>query len=97
MKPVFKCDYCAKMGTEEEIREHEPNCSENYDRRSCYTCVHKRIKCDKDKNWYFDCEAEKEIPRGSIIEFCPKYEFKKKSDSPLENLFGDIFGGFCKK
>ena len=26
MKPVFKCDYCSKMGTEEEIREHEFNC-----------------------------------------------------------------------
>ena len=37
MKPVFKCDYCQFMGTEEEVSEHEPKCFDNYDRRSCYT------------------------------------------------------------
>lgn len=93
MKPVFKCDYCDKMGTEEDIRAHEPNCQDNYDRRSCYTCEYKRTKCDKDSNWYFECSAEKEIPKGSIIEFCSKYEQKKKSDSPLGDLFKDLFGG----
>ena len=41
MKPVFKCDYCDKMGTEEEIREHEEKCTENYDKKSCYTCKHR--------------------------------------------------------
>ena len=98
MKPVYKCDYCSQMGTEEEIREHELSCTKNYDKRSCWTCEHKRTKCDKeDHNWYFECEAEKEIPKGCVIEFCPAYERKKKSDNPLENLFGDLFGGFNKK
>ena len=26
MKPVFKCEYCQFMGTEEEVSEHELNC-----------------------------------------------------------------------
>lgn len=99
MKPVFKCDYCTKMGTEEEIREHEPNCSDNYDRRSCYTCEHKKLICShnvkEDKAlWIHECKLGKEIPKGCIIEFCPEYEQKKKSDSPLGDLFGDLFGGY---
>ena len=96
MKPVFKCDYCNKMGTKEEIREHEPKCTDNYDRNSCFTCAHKRTKCNSG-NWFFECEAGKEIPQGSIIEFCPKYERKEKSYTPIENLFGDLFGYFGGK
>lgn len=93
MKPVFKCDYCDKMGTEEEIREHEPVCADNYDRKSCYTCVHKNIDCrnDIDKKqvvWIYKCKLGKEIPEGKIFEFCTQYERKEKSD----NLFSDLFG-----
>lgn len=90
MKPVFKCDYCSKMGTEEEIREHEPKCFDNYDRRSCFTCVHKRTK---NGTWYYECEKGIEIPEGKLIEFCPSYERKEKWENPLGNLFGNIFRG----
>ena len=90
MKPVFKCDYCDKMGTEDEIREHELNCMDNYDRKSCYTCVHKQLK-SKDKQWYYECKVEVEIPEGKIFEFCPKYERKEKPDT-VGNLFGNLFG-----
>lgn len=90
MKPVFKCDYCSKMGTEEEIREHEPKCLDNYDRRSCYTCAHKRTKI-KDDKCLFECAADCEIPEGKFFEFCPSYERKEKSET-IENLFGDLFG-----
>ena len=77
MKPVFKCDYCDKMGTEEEIREHEPVCTDNYDRKSCYTCVYKKTRV-KDGKWFFECEANEKIPEGKIFEFCKKYERKEK-------------------
>lgn len=90
MKPVFKCDYCSKMGTEEEIKEHELKCTDNYDRRSCYTCVHKKTKID-DSQWYYECEAGKEVPKGKIFEFCPSYERKKKSNM-FDGLFGGLFG-----
>lgn len=89
MKPVFKCDYCSQMGTEEEIREHELQCTENYDRKSCYTCIHKRTKT-KDYKWYYECEAGMEIPVGKIFEFCPSYERNEESIT-ITNLFGDIF------
>lgn len=96
MKPVFKCDYCSKMGTEEEIREHEPICTDNYDRKSCYTCVHKRTKCShdikKDKAMYlYKCELGKEIPEGKLLEFCDKYE-RKINTNEISDLFGDLFG-----
>ena len=100
MKPVFKCDYCSKMGTEEEIREHEPICTENYDRKSCYTCIHKKIGCVMDKNvddivngksiMTYECRLGKEIPAGKIFEFCPTYERDEKSGT-LDRLFHDLF------
>lgn len=98
MKPVYKCDYCDYMNTEDKVREHEITCTENYDRKSCYTCVHKKISCrhniPEDKmTWIYNCEIGKEIPEGKIYEFCPQYERKETSDNPLVDLFGDIFGG----
>lgn len=91
MKPVFKCDYCSTMGTEEEIREHEPICRDNYDRRSCHTCAHKTTK-PKDKRWCYECEIGVEIPEGKLFEFCNNYERKEKVNNPLGDLFGNIFG-----
>lgn len=88
MKPVFKCDYCKFMGTEEEVREHELECLDNYDRRSCFTCVHKELGRVTNSIITYKCKAGKEIPEGKYIEFCPQYERKEKSD----NLFSDLFG-----
>lgn len=88
MKPVFKCDYCTFMGTEDEVKEHEIICTENYTRRSCLTCKHKLYKGVTK----FECACGKEIPDGKMFEFCPHYERKEQSDNPLSNLFGDIFG-----
>lgn len=90
MKPVFKCDYCDYMNTEDKVKEHEITCTENYTRRSCLTCKHKVLKgIDK-----FECTCGKEIPEGKMFEFCPQYERKEKSDNPLADLFGDIFRGY---
>lgn len=88
MKPVFKCDYCSKMGTEEEIREHEPKCFDNYDRRSCFTCTHKAFKGHN-----YECKVGVEIPEGKLIEFCKSYERKEKNPL-LNDLFGNMFGGY---
>lgn len=87
MKPVFKCDYCSKMGTEEEIREHEPKCFDNYDRRSCFTCIHKTLnpKC-------YECDIGIEIPKGKIFEFCGSYE--RKEEPKLTNPFGEFMSVF---
>lgn len=90
MKPVFKCDYCSEMGTEEEIREHEPKCTENYDRKSCYTCAHKKVRF-KDHKVYYECGAGIEIPMEKIFEFCPSYEREEQSCNPLTDLFGSMF------
>ena len=91
MKPVFKCDYCSKMGTEEEIIEHEPVCMDNYDRRSCYTCVHRGKFSMVNNLIKYECAKEIDIPEGRIFEFCNSYERKIKIDNPLSNLFGNLF------
>jgi hypothetical protein len=78
------------MGTESEVREHEPNCTDNYDRKSCYTCVHKRIMPNNGK-WFVECKAGLEIPEGKFFEFCECYERKEKPET-VTNLFGDLFG-----
>ena len=89
MKPVFKCDYCKFMGTEEEIREHEEKCPDNYDRRSCETCTHQKLnmKC----RWY-ECDAGKEIPEGKVYLFCDTYERKEKSKNEYSDLINSMFG-----
>ena len=96
MKPVYKCDYCSHMGTEEDVKEHEIKRAENYDRRSCYTCKHKRTVPCKSENamkteWEYKCELKKEIPKGKIFEFCDLYERKEKQN--FENIFSDMLFG----
>lgn len=89
MKPVFKCDYCSFMGTEKEVKEHEPKCQENHDRRSCFTCEHKDMK-----NAQYICKAGKTIPENSILEFCGKYERKQKPEGIFDDFVDTIFGRF---
>jgi hypothetical protein len=87
MKPVFKCDYCDKTGTEDEIKKHELECFDNYDRKSCFTCVHKELGTCTSNMLAYNCKLGKEIPEGKIFEFCPQYGRKEKT-----NLFSDLFG-----
>ena len=90
MKPVFKCDYCDFMGTEQDVKKHEVECPENFTRRSCYTCQHVGFK-----SLGYVCGAGKEIPDGKIFEFCPKYVRKEKNDE--NDLFGLVSGLFRGK
>lgn len=85
------------MGTEEEIREHEPVCTDNYDRKNCYTCVHKKTRCkdnisEKKVTWIYECKAGNEIPEGKIFEFCPQYERREKPYTLGEAMFDNLFG-----
>lgn len=91
MKQVFKCDYCNFMGTYEEVKEHEPKCMDNYDRKSCYTCLHKGYNGLKG----FKCDAGIEIPEGQLYEFCKSYErvIRLNAESKITDLFGGLFGG----
>lgn len=89
MKPVYRCEYCDHMGTEDEVRAHEEKCIENYNRRSCFTCKHKTWKSIHQ----YECDFGNEIPEGKIFEFCGQYEREEKKDNPFANLFGAMFGG----
>lgn len=89
MKPVFKCDYCSFMGTEQEVKEHEINCVHNYTRRSCHTCKHQKYKTAMS----YECAEGKEIPEGKFIEFCGKYEKRDRTGGPFGDLIDAMFGG----
>ena len=89
MKPVFKCDYCDFMGTEDEVKIHERSCVENYDRRSCHTCEYRKFKNHKQ----YECANGREIPKDQIYEFCGKYKRRLKSDNPWSDIVDAMFGG----
>ena len=89
MKPVFKCDYCDFMGTEDETKAHELKCTENYDRRSCHICEYRKLKGLIS----YECTNGRELPEGKIYEFCGKYKRKPKSDNPWSDLVDVMFGG----
>ena len=94
MKPVFKCDYCQFMGTEEEVSKHEPRCFDNHDRRSCYTCVHRGELNMVNGLLNYKCKKCVPIPRGTILEFCESYERAPKPDTPWFDATRGIFDKF---
>ena len=89
MKPVFKCDYCSFMGTEEEVKEHETKCVKNYTRRSCSTCRHQKYKTIMS----FECTEGVEVPDNHIVEFCSKYNRREESDNPWNDIIDAMLGG----
>ena len=93
MKQLFRCEYCDKTGTIEEITEHEQECMYNYNKRSCFTCKHAEI-CLITK---VKCTVGKEIPTDKYIENCSQYEndgVDHSKVSPAKTLFGGTgFGG----
>lgn len=98
MKPVFKCEYCKFMGTEEEVKKHEPDCYQNYDMRSCYTCKYKESYFgDKYEETYFGkspsitfkCNQGVVLPENQIYEHCKYYEKDEQ-----KYIFNNIFNSF---
>lgn len=90
MKPVYRCEYCNHMDTEDEVRAHEEKCMFNYDRKSCWTCKHR----DPNSLMRFKCLLGNEIPAGKMIEFCGKYEWDEKGHvNTAANIFTGLFGG----
>ena len=93
MKPVFKCDYCKFMGTEEEVREHEPNCFDNFDMKSCLTCKNRGKLTMEESKIKYECKKGRDVPAGKIYQNCDLYERKEKSQygDIVDTLFGGLF------
>lgn len=90
MKPVYRCEYCDHMGTEEEVRMHEEKCIYNYDRKSCWTCKNR----DPKSLMRFKCLLGTEIPEGHMCEFCSAYEWDERGHvNTAGNIFTGLFGG----
>lgn len=80
------------MGTEEEVKEHELSCMDNYDRKSCYTCQNRGKLSMVNNLVKYECCKGIDIPEGKIFEFCKSYERKEKSGNPYEDFMTDLFG-----
>ena len=93
MKPVFKCDYCDFMGTEDEVRQHELECYYNYNLKSCTTCANKKPYTTNGLlGLCYKCTCGIEIPEGKMRVNCAKYERREDNDV-FEGFFGGLFGG----
>ena len=90
MKPVYKCEYCDKMGIEEEIREHEKDCFKNFNNKNCMTCKH----CKTDGIKRMECICGIEIPEGKQFLHCDKHEKGKPEVVGFMNVFMNALGGF---
>lgn len=90
MKPLFRCDYCPFTGTEDEVREHEPKCMNNYDKESCYTCAHRGKLTMINGHFKYQCNKDIDIPEDNIYEYCKLYErvIRLSANRIVENLFG---------
>lgn len=92
MKPIFRCEYCDKLGTEEEIIKHEEDCIHNYSKKSCHTCEYA-----KRDGLSYKCANGIDILEGHLFINCSSYQWDKKdhtSRNPwaLNSLFGGAFG-----
>jgi hypothetical protein len=91
MKPLFRCDYCDKIDTEDVIAKHELECINNYNNHSCYTCKH----LGKLGVTEVGCRVGKAIAKGCILQNCDSWEWDEK-DRTTKNPIAtnSIFGGF---
>ena len=92
MKPVFRCDYCDKIGTEEEMKAHEAECSKNFNNKGCLTCKH----CKMDTLATMTCVYGKEIPEGKQWLHCARHEKGEPEVIGTAKVLADLFGGLGK-
>lgn len=92
MKPIFRCEYCDKIGVEEEILKHEAECIYNRTRRSCYTCKHA-----ERSGLNISCKWGREIPSKKYFQDCDCYEWDEvdhATENPVatNSIFGGLWG-----
>ena len=88
MKPLYKCDFCNMIGTEERIYAHEAICTDNPNRKSCQYCEHK--KTSFNPKMIYTCDF-KDIPEGQQYINCDKFTLKKMHDFSFDDIFGSFF------
>lgn len=89
MKPIYRCEYCDHMGTEDEVREHEKECLKNFNNKGCLTCKH----CKTDGLKHMECFYGEEIPEGKQFLHCDKHENGKPEIVGFMGAFMNVFGG----
>ena len=86
MKAVYRCDYCDKMGTEEEIKAHEEVCDRNFNNKGCMTCKN----CKTDGILQLQCGKGKEIPEGKQFLHCDDHEHGEPELVGFMNMFVNV-------
>ena len=94
MKPAFKCDYCDFIGTEEEVKKHEEECFDNYDKKGCTTCRNRGGLTMENEQCKYECKAGKDVPAGNIYINCDLYDRKEKTNKLYDYMKDTIFDKF---
>ena len=89
MKPIYRCEYCDHMGTEDEVQEHEKECLKNFNNKGCLTCKH----CKTDGIKKMECFYGKEIPEGNQFIHCDKHENGRPE---VVGFMGILLNAFCE-
>lgn len=88
MQQLYRCDYCDKIGSEEEIYYHEGICEKNANKKSCKYCEHMKIagstsyKCTHPQPFT--------LPDGKMMVNCPKFSPEKEVQN-ISDLFSKFF------
>lgn len=89
MKPLFRCEYCDKIGTAADIEQHESECIYNKTKRSCFTC---KFKIKHGLN--FSCGCGKQIEAGHYYLDCLAYEDDGEDRSTKSPIQANSWGFF---
>ncbi len=95
MKPIYRCDFCGILDTEDKMREHEAVCNYNPLNKTCYTCKHYYRKgngwqkCEMCNAGVFNnspltkiSEMDLNIPHKQ----CEKYEYGAPTIIPMRGV-----------
>lgn len=95
MKPIYRCDFCGILDTEDKMREHEAVCNYNSLNKTCYTCKHYYCKdygwqkCETCNAGLFNnstmtkvMEMDLNIPHKQ----CEKYEYGAPTIIPIRGV-----------
>lgn len=91
MKPLYRCEYCNQTGTAEEIEKHEIECANNYNLKSCRTCIH-YVGLGAGLNAICDANVQ-DIPPQRFKVNCSSYERNYEAPTFYSDFARTFFGG----
>jgi len=71
------CDFCKRVGTKNEIKDHEDCCVFNLKNKTCYTCKYSIEKGALYSGFYKDCKINLNFEYAKDNGNCKGWEWEK--------------------